>query len=81
MPECIVYQLITNPGGVDGLDHTAKGGKVVRAHFSRASALEDPGAPWCKIEPVMIDPAKVLKTATGKLSPIELLVIQSRVKP
>jgi hypothetical protein len=66
---------------VDGLDHTAKGGKVIRAHFSRASAENDPIAPWCKIEPVMIDPSKVLKTATGKLSPIELLVIKSKVKP
>lgn len=77
MPECIVYQLITNPGGVDGVDHTAKGGSLLRAHFSRASALGDPSAPWCKIEPVMIDPDKVLKTATDKLSPIELLVIHS----
>lgn len=81
MSDCIVYQLITNPGGVDGLDHTVKGGKVIRAHFSRASAEDDPSAPWCKVEPVMIDPCKVLKTATEKLTPIELLVIKARIKP
>ena len=81
MSECIVYQLVTNPGGVDGLDHTAKGGKVIRAHFSRAAAEDDPSAPWCNIEPVMIDPHKVLKTATEKLSPIELLVIKAKIKP
>ena len=81
MSECIVYQLVTNPGGVDGLDHTAKGGKVIRAHFSKTGAEDDPCAPWCKIEPVMIDPRKVLKTATEKLTPIELLVIKARIKP
>lgn len=35
MQDRIAYLLIAEPGGVDGMDHTDKGGTVVAASFSK----------------------------------------------
>ena len=78
MTNCIVYQLITRPGGVDGLDATSKGGKILRVYFSEPSAKADTASPWCDVVPILISTDEVYNQAKAKLSPIEFLIIKTR---
>lgn len=74
----IIYTLVTNGGGVDGLDHTDKGGKVVGVFGFESVAKASPRAPWCSVVPMMVDLDLVAKRAWEKLDPIERYAISRK---
>lgn len=76
MTDLIVYQVITKPGGVDGLDHTDKGGTVVNASFDKAAMTEKYGRDCrYRIEPTVIDLGQTKEAALAKLTRIEKLAL------
>lgn len=75
MADKIVYTLVNQPGGVDGLDRTAKGGEIVAAFYTRKEAEDYKGKPWCNIVPIVIDDLQAKREAIKKLSPIDKLVL------
>ncbi len=75
MPKRIAYTLVSTPGGVDGLDHTSKGGKVVACFWSEQQADDSSMAPWADVVPVVVDTDEVRKGVLAKLTPVEKLVL------
>ena len=75
MREKIVYQLIAKGGGVDGRDHTDKGGKVVACFLTRVEAETAKQAQWCDVVPVVIDMDQAMLEAQAKLNPLDLLAL------
>jgi len=75
--EVIVYTLITNGGGIDGMDHTDKGGKMTHAFLTRGEAERCPNLPWCTINPIVADLRETAKNALAKLTPIERLALKN----
>ena len=39
MTDCIIYTLVTEPGGQDGMDRNDKGGKTIAASFVKEVAV------------------------------------------
>ena len=80
MREVIVYLVNALSGGVDGLDHTDKGG-LVKAYWFRPDAEG-----YVKtdtrygIKPEVIDVDKAQLSAIAKLSPLDRLVLGITVK-
>lgn len=68
--DTIVYCAVSRPGGVDGLDHTSKGGKVVRASFEESKLKLDG---WTELDKRVVVPAEVARKALERLCPIERL--------
>ena len=76
MSDRIVYLVVSEPGGVDGLDHNDKGGKVLLATFQKPAALSCKGQDSRKrIEPTVINVEEVRAEVMRKLTPIEHLVL------
>lgn len=75
MQEIIVYQLVSIGGGIDGTDHTDKGGKVLEAYKTRQEAEQSKVKPWCKIEPIVVDMQQAKKLAMFKLSALDKLAL------
>ena len=75
MKEVIVYTLVGNGGGIDGMDHTNKGGEIRAAYLTRDEAENDKRAPWCKINPIVLDLDKAKSHAKAKLDPIDKLAL------
>lgn len=75
MEEKIVYKLISKGGGVDGRDHTDKGGRLVRAFLSRHEAETCSLAPWCEIVPEIVNLSAARAAALSKLNAIDRLVL------
>ena len=76
MSDRIVYLVISEPGGVDGMDHNDKGGKVLLATFQKSAALSCKGQDSRKrIEPTVINVEEVRAEVMRKLTPIETLVM------
>ena len=74
----VVYTLVTKAGGVDGLDHTDKGGKVVGVFGFEAVAKQAPNAPWCDVVPQAVDLTELAKQALKKLDPLEQYALLRR---
>lgn len=68
--DTIVYCAVSRPGGVDGMDPTAKGGKVVRAAFEESKLKLDG---WTELSKRVAVPAEVARNALARLCPIERL--------
>lgn len=81
--DIIVYTLVSRGGGIDGMDASDKPGRVTAAYATRLEAERDRNLPWSTIEPVVVDPDKVIEDAKKKLTPIEQLFclpIKSTIK-
>ena len=72
----IVYLVKTAPGGVDGMDHTDKGGQLALATFERAAAEKFIGKDCrYKLEPTVVDTATAKAAALAKLDKLDRLVL------
>jgi hypothetical protein len=71
----IVYIVYSKPGGVDGMDHTDKGGTIVRATTEKAAAEKFVGQchGWYEIKPEVHDLEEVAKATLAKLTKLEHL--------
>lgn len=76
MTDRIIYLLISSGGGIDGRDHTDKGGQMRAASFSRLELERHPGKPWADIEPCVVDIETQRKVALAKLSPLDKLILE-----
>ena len=77
MSDRIVYEIILNPGGVDGLSQSP-GGKVTAAAWDRRALEKHPSLPWGKIVPRVVDFERERKAALDKLTFTERLILQGR---
>lgn len=73
--DIIVYTLVTNPGGVDGLDFMNKGGTISAVAYDRKALENHPNKPWCEIIPIVIDKNKAKTSALAKLDKIDRLIL------
>jgi hypothetical protein len=74
----IVYQVVTKGGGIDGMDHTDKGGKVKFASFDREEAEKQVTA-WDDLKLVAMSGKELLalrKKVLAKLDGTEKLVLE-----
>lgn len=72
----ILYTLVTEGGGCDGMDFKDKGGKVVMASFSTNAVERKKGMDTrYRIEKSVIDDTEVRREALKKLSKVECLVL------
>lgn len=75
MRERIAYLVNAVPGGVDGRDHTDKGG-LVKAYWQRAEAEGYVKTDTrYEIKPEVVDVDKAQSAAVAKLTPVDLLVL------
>jgi len=75
MSHVVVYTLISLGGGVDGRDHTDKGGQLSGAYLDEAKAKSAKNAPWCKLVPQAIDMDQAKHEALAKLNPLDRLAL------
>lgn len=75
----IVYMVISNGGGIDGRDHTDKGGKVMLATFDKADAegyILNKNS-WYRVESIVVDMEKAKREALKKLTKLDKLILGS----
>lgn len=77
MADEIVYIVYSKPGGIDGMDHTDKGGTIVRATTDKDAATRFVGKchGWYEIKPEVHDLEAVAKATMAKLTKLELLAL------
>lgn len=76
MTDRIIYLVISEPGGVDGLDNTDKGGTVVGAHFSKVVAEGQKGNDSrLRVTATVVDDEVVKAQAMAKLTLVERRVL------
>lgn len=74
MSDIIIYTIVSKPGGIDGLDASAKGGDVVKAVVDKHVALEvEKKDPRYEVKPIVVDPEVLKKEVLSRLSPVEQL--------
>ena len=76
MTDRIVYQLITKGGGMDGRDHTDRGGKLIFATYTKVEAEKNPNKPWCDLKAIVVDVELARRNALAKLDPLDRLVLE-----
>lgn len=76
MADIIVYTLVQNGGGIDGMDFTDKGGKISSCHETRQAAEADRNAPWCKIVPIVVDTVEAKRKALAKLDALDKFILK-----
>lgn len=75
LPDRIVYLLVSEGGGQDGLDHTDKGGQIVAASFLKTDIERRKGLDSrYRIERRIVDDSDVRK-ALAKLDRVEMLLV------
>lgn len=78
MTDTIVYKVVTKGGGMDGMDNTDKGGKVMGAAISRETIpAKYRVAAWYAVVPEVVDLEAVASAALAKLNPVEKLALQT----
>lgn len=78
MTDTIIYRVVTNGGGIDGLDHTDKGGKVLWAGTDKnriPSKYNIKG--WYTIESTVVDLKEEADKAVRSLDPIARLALST----
>lgn len=75
MSDTIIYTLVSKGGGIDGRDHTDKGGNVTHAFFTREDAEKCPNKPWNDIKPVVVDLKEMAEKVIAGIGPIERLAL------
>lgn len=75
MTDRIVYLVVTQSGGVDGRDHTDKGGHIMHATFDsrEAAALTRQG--WDTVKKEVVEMTRARHTALAKLNPLDKLIL------
>lgn len=71
----IGYILVSEAGGVDGLDNNDKGGKEIAAFYTEQEALGSQKYPHAKLEKRVLEIEKIREEALKKLTPTEILVL------
>jgi hypothetical protein len=72
MSDRIVYLVVSNGGGVDGRDHTDKGGKILHANLIRDVAERKVNS-WSHLKPTVQDLDEILTNI--KPTPLEKLAL------
>ena len=75
----IVYIVTTKPGGIDGRDHTDKGGTIMWASFDKAemeAKITNLGG-WYTLTPTVIDVKAAITAVYAKLDPLEKLLLRT----
>jgi hypothetical protein len=76
LPDTILYTVVTEPGGVDGMDHHDKGGVIILTTFDLEEATKKVGLDSrLKVEKQIVCEDDV-RAALAKLDPIERFLIQ-----
>lgn len=75
--DTIVYVIVGNGGGVDGMDASDKGGGIRYATFHRDIAERKVDG-WVHLgEPLVLVPAEVAMETMSRLSPVEALCLET----
>lgn len=74
MADTIVYTTVSNGGGVDGMDHTDKGGNITNAFLDKNKAQEY-NKGYNKVVPIVVDLHETAKKVLSSLSPVDRLAI------
>ncbi len=72
--DVIVYTLVTNAGGVDGRDHTDKGGVITLATLEKKEAEKKKNG-WNTLVPTVVDLDELGKKVLKSLPPVERLAV------
>lgn len=70
----ILYEVVTKPGGIDGKDHTDKGGTVILATFDKQQATDKING-WYTLTSRVINTDTAKAEALSKLTPADKLVL------
>lgn len=76
MTDIIVYTTVSKGGGIDGMDHTDKGGNVTGAYLDKQKAIQNPNAPWNIVCPIVVDLDELATKTLTALGPVERLAIE-----
>jgi len=79
MDDRIIYKVVSKGGGMDGMDHTDKGGKIKFASFSYDEALAKV-TPWDTLEKEVLEFDKAKRLAMKKLDGVDKLVLDLNPK-
>jgi hypothetical protein len=79
MSDVIVYTTVSIGGGVDGMDHTDKGGVVNGAFLDKKKAQEY-GTGYNNVVPIVVDLEENAKGVLRGLSPVDRLSIEEYFK-
>lgn len=71
----IVYLLISNGGGIDGMDRNDKGGDIVAASFDFDDIDKHANKPWGHLVKRVVNIEDARKDALKKLTPVDKLVL------
>ncbi len=71
----IVYVLISNGGGVDGMDRSDKGGAIMDASFNEEEVKKNPNLPWGTIKKRVYNMKEAKTKAMRKLNKVDKLVL------
>lgn len=71
----IGYILVSEAGGVDGLDNNDKGCKEIAAFYTEQEALNSKKYPHATLEKRVLEIEKIREEALKKLTPTEILVL------
>ncbi len=71
----ILYKVISEPGGVDGMAHKDKGGKLVMATFKKELVIKKCIDTRYRWESSVIDTDKAIRAALWKLDEVDKLVL------
>ena len=73
----IMYSLVSEPGGADGMDSKAKGGNVLHCSFDKSVIEKKKGSDSrYRIEKEVVDTDELRKQVKAKLTPAEMLVVE-----
>ena len=81
MTDTIVYTTVSKGGGIDGMDHTDKGGNVTGAYLDKQKATKNPNAPWNTVVPIVVDLGELARTTLAKLDPVARLAVEQHFRP
>jgi flagellar basal body-associated protein FliL len=76
MTDTIVYTTVSLGGGVDGRDHTDKGGNVTGAYLDKGKAQNSPNKGWEKVVPIVVDLEETATNFFKKADPVLRLAIE-----
>lgn len=76
MTDTIVYTTVSKGGGIDGMDHTDKGGNVTGAYLDKDKAKNSPNKAWETVLPIVIDLEETAKDFLKTANPVLRLALE-----
>ena len=77
----IVYTVVTTGGGVDGMDHTDKGGLIVLATFNKEEAVKRIGLDSrFKLVPTVVDMDDAIRSVRAKLTTYDRFILAAAIE-